>query len=45
MKVTLAILAQSYAPDADTNIEWVRLVGRIPANGLPTTLRKLPAAV
>ncbi|KIY92316.1 hypothetical protein MNEG_15646 [Monoraphidium neglectum] len=44
MKVFLALFAQGYAAQVDTNTEWVYLVGRVPVSGLPTRLEKLPAA-
>ncbi|KAI8464385.1 MAG: cytochrome P450 [Monoraphidium minutum] len=44
MKVFLALLARGYDFTADTNTEWRQEIGRVPKNGLPMTLTRLPAA-
>lgn len=43
-KVVLATLAREYEWDCDAGTEMVAMVGKVPANGLPLTLRRLPAA-
>uniref|UniRef100_A0A383WDQ0 Cytochrome P450 n=1 Tax=Tetradesmus obliquus TaxID=3088 RepID=A0A383WDQ0_TETOB len=45
MKVFLALLARGYDFDADTNTQWRQEIGRVPANGLPMTVSRRPAAV
>jgi len=41
MKVFLALLARHYDFTADTNTEWVQVLGKKPKNGLPTTYTRL----
>ncbi|KAF6258855.1 cytochrome P450 [Scenedesmus sp. NREL 46B-D3] len=45
MKVYLALLARGYDFDCDTNTQWKQEIGRVPANGLPATFSRRPAAV
>ncbi|KAF8055110.1 CYP716B1 [Scenedesmus sp. PABB004] len=44
MKTFLALLARDYDFDADTNTAWRQEIGRVPKNGLPTTVRRRSAA-